>query len=122
MNPTARAVVFLLVILGLAVSLAPSNFSSRDTLTVVMDGSQPPVPPKLVLFDGSQPPVPPKMTQAFAWMLDGSQPPVPPKIATTGVRLDGSQPPVPPKAAVIVVRLLDGSQPPVPPKALPAEA
>jgi hypothetical protein len=122
MSPTARAVVFLLVILGLAASMAQGNFSSRKTLTVAMHGSQPPVPPKLASFDGSQPPVPPKMTQAFAWMLDGSQPPVPPKMATSGVRLDGSQPPVPPKAAATVARLLDGSQPPVPPKAPAAAA
>jgi hypothetical protein len=111
MNPTARAVVFMLVILGLAASLAPGNLSSHNTLTAMLDGSQPPVPPKLASLDGSQPPVPPK----FA-LLDGSQPPVPPKMATIGAKLDGSQPPVPPKAAV--ARTLDGSQPPVPPKAL----
>ncbi len=101
MIPTARAVVFLLVILGLAASLAPGNLPSDNTLRSSLDGSQPPVPPKLVLFDGSQPPVPPKM-------------------APVGVRLNGSQPPVPPKAAL--AWMLDGSQPPVPPKALAATA
>jgi hypothetical protein len=102
MNPTARAVVFLLVILGLAATLAPGNLSSHNTLAAMLDRSQPPVPPKLALLDGSQPPVPPKMAGTVALMLDGSQPPVPPKMAPASVRLDGSQPPVPPKALVAV--------------------
>ena len=122
MNLTARGVVFLLVILGLAASLAPGNFTSHNTLTAILDGSQPPVPPKLALLDGSQPPVPPKITGAFAWAMDGSQPPVPPKMATVSVKLDGSQPPVPPKMTGTFARKLDGSQPPVPPKALVAAA
>ena len=57
MNSKARAVVFLLVILGLAASLAPGNLSSHITLTAV----------------------PPKMTGSSAGMFDGTQPPVPPK-------------------------------------------
>lgn len=111
MNPKAKAVVFLLVILGVVGSSTPGNLRSHNILSAMFDGSQPPVPPKLALLDGSQPPVPPK----FAF-LDGSQPPVPPKMATIALNPDGSQPPVPPKAAV--ARTLDGSQPPVPPKAL----
>jgi hypothetical protein len=98
MNPKARAVVFLLVILGLAVSVVPSNLPSHNTLTALLDGSQPPVPPKLAMLDGSQPPVPPK----FAF-LDGSQPPFPPKMTPVALILDGSQPPVPPKALAAAV-------------------
>ena len=99
MNPTARAVVSLLVILGLAVSLAPSNLSSHKTLTAMLDGTQPPVPPKAAFLDGTQPPVPPKAIEMFARMLDGTQPPVPPKAAL----LDGTQPPVPPKRLAAAV-------------------
>jgi hypothetical protein len=65
MNRTAGAVVFLFVILGMAASVASGNLSSHDTLAAMLDGSQPPVPPK--------------GPGAVAWMLDGSQPPVPPK-------------------------------------------
>ena len=102
MNPKARAVVFLLVILGLAASLAPGNLSSHNTLTAVLDGTQPPVPPKAAFLDGTQPPVPPKGTEVFAWVLDGTQPPVPPKMTGTSTgMLDGTQPPVPPKAVEV---------------------
>jgi len=104
MNPKARAVVFLLVILGLAASLAPGNLSSHNTLTAVLDGTQPPVPPKAAFLDGTQPPVPPKVTEVFAWVLDGTQPPVPPKMTGTSTgMLDGTQPPVPPKAVASAV-------------------
>ena len=99
MNWTARTVVFLLVISGLAASVAPANSSSHNTLAAIFDGSQPPVPPKAAFLDGSQPPVPPKMGGAFASMMDGSQPPVPPKMTgAVAWMFDGSQPPVPPKA------------------------
>jgi hypothetical protein len=105
MNPKARAVVFLLVILGLAASLTPGNLQSRNTLAAMFDGTQPPVPPKAAFVDGTQPPVPPKAMEVFARMLDGTQPPVPPKMTgTTFARmLDGTQPPVPPKAVVAAV-------------------
>jgi hypothetical protein len=116
MNRTARAVVFLFVIFGLVASVAPGNARSHNSLAAVLDGSQPPVPPKAALLDGSQPPVPPKAMEVFARMLDGSQPPVPPKAAL----LDGSQPPVPPKMTGAFASMIDGSQPPVPPKALQA--
>jgi hypothetical protein len=90
MNPTARAAVLVLVILGLTESLAPGNLSSHNMLTAMLDGTQPPVPPKMTgTFagkpDGTQPPVPPKMTGAFAWMFDGTQPPVPPKAVAATV-------------------------------------
>src|SRR5271168_1083993 len=104
MNLTARGVVFLLVILGLAASLAPGNFTSHHTLTAMFDGTQPPVPPKAVFLDGTQPPVPPKLMAVFAWKLDGTQPPVPPKMMGTFARMfDGTQPPVPPKAMAAAV-------------------
>jgi hypothetical protein len=104
MNPTARAAVFVLVILGLAASLAPANLSCHNGLTAMIDGTQPPVPPKAVFFDGTQPPVPPKVMAEFARMLDGTQPPVPPKMSGTLARmLDGTQPPVPPKAVAAAV-------------------
>lgn len=104
MNSTARAVVFLLLILGLAVSLAPSNLSSHNTLTAMLDGTQPPVPPKAAFLDGTQPPVPPKAMAVFARMLDGTQPPVPPKMSGTFAWMfDGTQPPVPPKAVAAAV-------------------
>ena len=61
MNPTAKAVVFLLVILGLAGTVTSGSLLPHGRLTAILDGSQPPVPPKLVLLDGSQPPVPPKL-------------------------------------------------------------
>jgi hypothetical protein len=99
MNRTARTVVLLFVVFGLAASVAPCNAPSHNILAAMLDGSQPPVPPKSALLDGSQPPVPPKVMEVFARLLDGSQPPVPPKM--TGVvtwMFDGSQPPVPPKA------------------------
>lgn len=96
MNRTARAVVFFFVISGLVASVAPCNVRSHNILTAILDGTQPPVPPKAAFLDGTQPPVPPKMMEVFAWMLDGTQPPVPPKAAF----FDGTQPPVPPKAAV----------------------
>jgi hypothetical protein len=121
MNPTARAVVFLLVILGLAASLAPGNLSSHNTLTAMLDGTQPPVPPKAAFFDGTQPPVPPKLMAVFARMLDGTQPPVPPKMTGTFAgKPDGTQPPVPPKMAGTFAWMFDGTQPPVPPKAMAA--
>jgi hypothetical protein len=102
MNSKARAVVFLLVILGLAASLAPGNLSSHITLTAVLDGTQPPVPPKAAFLDGTQPPVPPKVTEVFAWVLDGTQPPVPPKMTGSSAGMfDGTQPPVPPKAVAV---------------------
>src|SRR5580658_526095 len=104
MNSTARAVVFLLLILGLAVSLAPSNLSSHNTLTAMIDGTQPPVPPKAAFLDGTQPPVPPKMTGTFAGKTDGTQRPVPPKMSGTFAWMfDGTQPPVPPKAVAAAV-------------------
>jgi hypothetical protein len=97
-------VVFLLLILGLAVSLAPSNLSSHNTLTAMIDGTQPPVPPKAAFLDGTQPPVPPKMTGTFAGKPDGTQPPVPPKMSGTFAWMfDGTQPPVPPKAVAAAV-------------------
>jgi hypothetical protein len=121
MNPTARAVVFVLVILGMAASLAPGNLSSHNRLAAMLDGTQPPVPPKAAFFDGTQPPVPPKMMAVFARMPDGTQPPVPPKMTGTFARkLDGTQPPVPPKMTGKLARMLDGTQPPVPPKAMAA--
>jgi hypothetical protein len=46
MNRTARAVVFLFVILGLAVSVAPGNLASHNTMATMLDGTQPPFPPK----------------------------------------------------------------------------
>jgi hypothetical protein len=99
MNQTARAVVFLFVVCGLVVSVAPRNSPSHNSLAALLDGLPPPVPPKAVSLDGSQPPVPPKMTGASARFLDGSQPPVPPKMmAAVAAMFDGSQPPVPPKA------------------------
>jgi hypothetical protein len=85
MNPTARAVVFALVILSLAASLAPGDLSSQNTLTAMLDGTQPPVPPKAAFLDGTQPPVPPRMTGTFARMVDGTQPPVPPKAMAAAV-------------------------------------
>jgi hypothetical protein len=101
MNSTARAVVFALVILGLVASLAPRNLSSHDTLTALLDGTQPPVPPKAAFLDGTQPPVPPKV---IARMFDGTQPPVPPKMSGTFARMfDGTQPPVPPKVMAAAV-------------------
>jgi len=103
MNPTARAVVFVLVILGSATNLSPGNLSSHNTSTAMLDGTQPPVPPKAAFFDGTQPPVPPKMMAVFARMLDGTQPPVPPKMTGTFAWMfDGTQPPVPPKAVAAV--------------------
>jgi|SRR5580658_5405405 hypothetical protein len=92
MSPTARAAVFMFVVLSL-VSVAPANAAGHHPLSAMLDGTQPPVPPKAALLDGTQPPVPPKAIEAFALMLDGTQPPVPPKAAL----LDGTQPPVPPK-------------------------
>jgi hypothetical protein len=116
MNPTARTVLFVLVILGLAASLAPGNMSSHNRLAAMLDGTQPPVPPKAAFLDGTQPPVPPKV---FARMLDGTQPPVPPKMTGMSFRkLDGTQPPVPPKMTGSLAWMLDGTQPPVPPKAM----
>jgi hypothetical protein len=104
MHPTTRAVVFLLVILGLAASLAPGDSSSRDTFAAMPDGTQPPVPPKAAFLDGTQPPVPPKFIAAIARMLDGTQPPVPPKMTgSIAWMLDGTQPPVPPKAVAVIV-------------------
>jgi hypothetical protein len=101
MNRTAKAVVFMFVVLGLMASVAPANAPARNNVAVMFDGSQPPVPPKTALLDGSQPPVPPKTSAAFALAMDGSQPPVPPKMTgTVGGIFDGSQPPVPPKTAV----------------------
>ena len=95
MNRTAKAVLFVLVVLGLVASVAPANSSAHNKLTAMIDGSQPPVPPKAAFLDGSQSPVPPKMTR----ILDGSQPPVPPKRpGAVAWMFDGSQPPVPPKA------------------------
>jgi hypothetical protein len=85
MNLTARAAVFGLVILGLAASLAPGNLSSHNSLTSMLDGTQPPVPPKAAFLDGTQPPVPPKMSGTFARMFDGTQPPVPPKAVAEAV-------------------------------------
>jgi hypothetical protein len=92
MNRTARAVV-LMFVLGLVASVVPANALGHNTLTAMLDGTQPPVPPKAAFLDGTQPPVPPKATAVVARMLDGTQPPVPPKAAF----LDGTQPPVPPK-------------------------
>jgi hypothetical protein len=117
MNPTARAVVFALVVVGLAASLAPGNLSSHNSLTAMLDGTQPPVPPKAAFLDGTQPPVPPKV---IARIFDDTQPPVPPKMTGTFDRkLDGTQPPVPPKMTGMFTRM-DGTQPPVPPKAMAA--
>ena len=79
MNRTARAVVLMFVVFGLVAMVAPGNARSHNTLTAILDGTQPPVPPKAALLDGTQPPVPPKMTGAVALMFDGTQPPVPPK-------------------------------------------
>jgi hypothetical protein len=79
MNRTARVVVFILVVLGLVASVAPANAPSRNSLTAMVDGTQPPVPPKAASLDGTQPPVPPKMMAGAGWMFDGTQPPVPPK-------------------------------------------
>ena len=96
---TARAVVFMFVVLSLVDSVAPANTPAHNNLTAMFDGSQPPVPPKAAFLDGSQPPVPPKRNGASVLMLDGSQPPVPPKKAgQVALMFDGSQPPVPPKA------------------------
>jgi hypothetical protein len=117
MNRTAKAVVFMFVVLGLVASVALANSSAHNKLTAMFDGSQPPVPPKAAFLDGSQPPVPPKAMQVFAQMLDGSQSPVPPKMTRI---LDGSQPPVPPKKSGAVAWMYDGSQSSVPPKALGA--
>lgn len=96
MNRTARAVVFMFVVLGLVASVAPANAPGHNSLTAMIDGTQPPVPPKARLLDGTQPPVPPKVV---AWTLDGTQPPVPPK----AVFRDGTQPPVPPKRLAATV-------------------
>jgi hypothetical protein len=93
MNRTARAAVLMFVVLGLVASVTLANAPGRNALTAMLDGTQPPVPPKAALLDGTQPPVPPKVTEVFVRMLDGTQPPVPPKAAL----LDGTQPPVPPK-------------------------
>ena len=43
MNRTARAVVFMFVILGLVASVAPANAPGHNSLTAMMDGTQPPV-------------------------------------------------------------------------------
>ncbi|HXN25584.1 MAG TPA: hypothetical protein VN902_00585 [Candidatus Acidoferrales bacterium] len=99
MNRTAQAVVFMFVVLCAAASMALPNTSGHSALTAVLDGTQPPVPPKAAFLDGTQPPVPPKAIEGFARMLDGTQPPVPPKAAL----LDGTQPPVPPKRLVAAV-------------------
>ena len=85
MNQTARAVVFLFVVCGLAASVAPCNSPSHNSLAALLDGSQPPVPPKAVSLDGSRPPVPPKVMGAVAAIFDGSQPPVPPKALEAAV-------------------------------------
>jgi hypothetical protein len=60
MNRTARAVVFLLVVSSLAAIVAPGKTTSHSSMTAILDGTQPPVPPKAALLDGTQPPVPPK--------------------------------------------------------------
>jgi len=98
MNRTARAVV-LMFVLGLVASVVPANAPGHNNLTAILDGTQPPVPPKAALLDGTQPPVPPKAIEVVARMLDGTQPPVPPKAAL----LDGTQPPVPPKRLATAV-------------------
>jgi hypothetical protein len=99
MNRTARAAVFMFVVLGLVASVAPANTAGHNNLSAMLDGTQPPVPPKVALPDGTQPPVPPKAIGVFARMLDGTQPPVPPKAAL----FDGTQPPVPPKRLAAAV-------------------
>jgi len=99
MNRTARAAVFMFVVLGLVASVAPASAPGHNILTAMLDGTQPPVPPKAAFLDGTQPPVPPKAIAVFARMLDGTQPPVPPKAAL----LDGTQPPVPPKRLAAAV-------------------
>jgi hypothetical protein len=99
MNRTARAVVFMFVVLCVVASVAPANAPGHNALMAMFDGTQPPVPPKAAFLDGTQPPVPPKAIEMFARMLDGTQPPVPPKAAL----LDGTQPPVPPKRLAAAV-------------------
>lgn len=104
MNQTARTVVLLFVVFGLAASVAPANARSHKSLAAMSDGTQPPVPPKAALLVGTQPPVPPKVMEVFARMLDGTQPPVPPKMTgAVAWMFDGTQPPVPPKAAEAAV-------------------
>jgi hypothetical protein len=99
MNRTARAAVFMFVVLCVVASVAPANTPGHNALRAMLDGTQPPVPPKAAFLDGTQPPVPPKAIAMFAQMLDGTQPPVPPKAAL----LDGTQPPVPPKRPAAAV-------------------
>ncbi len=96
---TARAAVSMFVVLGLVASVAPANPPAHNNLTAMLDGTQPPVPPKAAFFDGTQPPVPLKAIEIAALMLDGTQPPVPPKAGF----FDGTQPPVPPKALAAAV-------------------
>ena len=55
MNPTAKAVVFLLVILGLAGTVTSGSLLPHGRLTAILDGSQPPVPPKLVCWMAHNP-------------------------------------------------------------------
>jgi len=83
MNRTIRTGVLIVGLSVLAVPALyartqPMNSTHQVTSTHssgLLDGTQPPVPPKKPLFlDGTQPPVPPKKPV----MLDGTQPPVPP--------------------------------------------
>jgi hypothetical protein len=98
----ARAAVFMFAVLGLVASVARTNPLAHNHLTAILDGTQPPVPPKA--------------SEVAALMLDGTQPPVPPKAAF----FDGTQPPVPPKKTGAAASMFDGTQPPVRPKALAA--
>jgi hypothetical protein len=83
MNRTIRTGVLIIGIAGLALpALCARTQAMNSTHQVasahgsgLLDGTQPPVPPKKpLLLDGTQPPVPPKKPL----MLDGTQPPVPP--------------------------------------------